>query len=230
MLGTLVHQFSISQHQSWLINKCQWEAPQSLAVPAFSAVLATIVEIQDTRPQIARPRTLPLAMAVASRVISRVTVLMAVQIPPVVQVSVWEAETRPAIAVAQQAISHVTVQSMAVWMALSATSVAARVTSRVIARTPVLLAVSKEDQVGSKAAHHKLAVTAVLEDSVTDRCNATHAVGMVICLETALKALNVTIAASLDTFRRIAPLRCPRSVFVTAASSLVISKPTALPK
>lgn len=155
------------------------------------------MEIQDTRPQIARPRTLQHATAVVSRVIFRATVKTDAQMLAVPKVVEWAALTRPATAAALLVISHVIAQSTDAWMALNVTSVAVKVTSPVTARMPVQLEGSKADPEDFQAVLHRLERMAVAEALEIVRCSATRAEDMVTCLVTAPRELSA-ITVSLN--------------------------------
>ena len=86
-------------------------------------------------------------------------------------------ETKPATAAEPQDISHVTALSMVAWMALSATSADARVTSLATARTLLQPEDFREDQVAFRVVLRPVDMVE-LEDSVTVRCSATAAEDM----------------------------------------------------
>jgi hypothetical protein len=134
--------------------------------------VATLV----TRPQTARPKTLPLATAVVSKDIS--LVIAPTEVPVLVGLLVLDLalETRLVTAAVIPAISHVIAQSTGAWTELSATNADGKATLPATVRTLPLPVDSRVDPLeASKADHHRLAVTAE-EDSEIARCSAIRAV------------------------------------------------------
>lgn len=196
----------------------------------LSVVHATTVAIQATRPLTVLLKTRPLAMAAESRVTFLVTALTdAPMLLAVLLVLVLFKATRLAIAVALRVTSHVTALLTDVWMVLSAISAVAKDTSLDIVRMPLQQVVSKADQAASREVLRQV-VTVEPAALAIDRCNAIHVEATVICRAIVLRGLSATTVASSGISRRIAPLRCLKSESVTAASSRVTFRLTALPK